>query len=91
MKGPRLRGLGSVVPRVMRTLCIAAVFTSLSLLGCVPMGTTGDSPTPVDGGDSPVADFALLDVNPTSVRYDTPVSPRDYIGRVTAWYFGHAT
>lgn len=63
-----------------------------SLLGCMPMATDGgDGPTPVDGGSTPVADFSLTDVNATSPRFDTPVSPRDYIGRVTAWYFGHAT
>lgn len=37
------------------------------------------------------ADFAIRDVNPASARYDEPVSPRDYLGRVSAWYFGHAT
>jgi hypothetical protein len=68
-----------------------------SLLLCAPLlacGMTtdgGDGPMAVDGGSTPVADFSLTDVNPTSPRTGTPVSPRDYIGRVTAWYFGHAT
>jgi hypothetical protein len=35
--------------------------------------------------------FSLLDVNPKSVRHGESVSPRDYLGKVSAWYFGHAT
>ena len=38
-----------------------------------------------------VPDFSLVDVNTTSEKFEQQVSPRDYIGRVTAWYFGHAT
>ncbi len=36
-------------------------------------------------------DFSLLDVNPASPTANQPVSPRDYLMRVSAWYFGHAT
>lgn len=35
--------------------------------------------------------FQLLDVNTTSTTYDTMVSPRDYVGTVTAWYFASVT
>jgi len=38
-----------------------------------------------------VPDFALTDVNSTSTTYDTLVSPRDFLGEVSAWYFGHST
>ena len=38
-----------------------------------------------------VADLSLLDTNPTSLTYNQRVSPRDYLGQVTGWYFGHAT
>ena len=38
-----------------------------------------------------VADFSLLDTNPTSLTYNQRVSPRDTLGQVTGWYFGHAT
>jgi hypothetical protein len=38
-----------------------------------------------------VADFSLLDVNPHSATYNRPVSPRDFLGEVSAWYFGHPT
>ena len=40
---------------------------------------------------SQVADFQLLDVNETSSTFNQRISPRDYIGQVTGWYFGHAT
>jgi hypothetical protein len=49
------------------------------------------------GGESgpevmlPVPDFHVMDVNQSSVTHDQPVSPRDYLQRVSAWYFGHAT
>lgn len=36
-------------------------------------------------------DFHLQDVNPNSARSGQAVSPRDYLGKVSAWYFGHAT
>lgn len=38
-----------------------------------------------------VAEFSLLDVNPTSQTYDQLVSPSDFRGQVSAWYFGFAT
>lgn len=38
-----------------------------------------------------VADFSLLDVNPTSSTANQAVSPRDYLQRVSGWYFGHST
>ena len=54
-----------------------------------------DSP-PTPTGPSPAVgevmpDFTLLDVNPGSPRFGQAVSPRDYLGQVSAWYFGHAT
>jgi hypothetical protein len=36
-------------------------------------------------------DFALKDLNPNSATHDSTISPRDYLGNVSAWYFGHAT
>ncbi len=35
--------------------------------------------------------FSLVDVNTTSSTYNQPVSPGDYAGAVSGWYFGHAT
>lgn len=50
------------------------------------------------GGDKPsqpptgiVPDFTLTDVNPNSASYQQAVSPREYLQKVSAWYFGHAT
>lgn len=64
--------------------------------GCnvtMPVGQAGgDGP---DGGlavaDDALADFSLVDVNPNSMRYQETVSPRDYLGQISAWYFGHST
>lgn len=43
-------------------------------------------------GDSQmVPDFLLDDVNPNSATSGQQVSPRDYLGLISAWYFGHAT
>ena len=49
-----------------------------------------DAATPTVGAAA-VVDFGLLDVNPTSLRSGQVVSPRDYLGSVSAWYFGHST
>ena len=38
-----------------------------------------------------VPNFALPDVNPNSETYNQTVSPRDFMGSVSGWYFGHAT
>lgn len=38
-----------------------------------------------------VPDFAILDANPNSATSGQFVSPRDHLGRVSAWYFGHST
>lgn len=38
-----------------------------------------------------IFDFSLTDVNATSATFDEPVSPRDYLSKVSGWYFGHAT
>jgi hypothetical protein len=40
-------------------------------------------------GEAP--EFSLPDVNPNSPRSGQRVSPHDYDGRVTAWYFTHST
>ena len=41
--------------------------------------------------DEPVPDFSLIDENETSATYSQAVSPRDYTGVVSAWYFGHSS
>ncbi len=59
------------------------------LAGLLANGCSDDDPTaPVT---TPMPDFTMLDVNPTSASYDQGVSPRDYLQKVSAWYFGHST
>ncbi len=53
--------------------------------GCCGPGTTGGDPVE----QAPA--FLLEDVNATSASYGDLVSPRAYLGRVSAWYFGQAT
>lgn len=63
----------------------------LSLAVVVIAGCGDDGPSRPLLGDTPAPDFAVRDVNPNSPRNGELVSPRDYIGEVSAWYFGHAT
>jgi hypothetical protein len=49
------------------------------------------APTPPELPEGAVPEFAALDVNPTSSRLGEVISPRDYLGSVSAWYFGHST
>jgi hypothetical protein len=46
-------------------------------------------PGPAKGSVAP--DFLLVDVNPNSPLHGTQVTPRQRLGMVSAWYFGHAT
>jgi hypothetical protein len=41
--------------------------------------------------DQTVSDFSLMDVNTLSPTSGEPVSPRDYLCKVSGWYFGHST
>lgn len=60
------------------------VFVALITLGCAD-----DKPTTPAGTRMP--DFSLQDVNSNSATTGAAVSPRAYLTRVSAWYFGHAT
>lgn len=42
-------------------------------------------------GELALPDFSLVDVNETSPTFGQEVSASDYLGEVSAWYFGHAT
>jgi len=50
----------------------------------------GATETPELSNDA-LPDFSLPDVNANSTRYQETVSPRDYLGQISAWYFGQAT
>jgi hypothetical protein len=65
-------------------LGILLLSATLWALGC----NDNSNPTPLTGL---APDFALKDVNPNSATHDSTISPRDYLSKVSAWYFGHAT
>ena len=65
----------------------SAALAAVLLTAC----TWNDGVTGPTAGPAAVVDFGLLDVNPTSARSGEIVSPRDYLGAVSAWYFGHST
>ena len=63
----------------------ATLVVVVMLTGCAQEATAPTlSPTAA-------ADFALPDVNPSSVSFGRQIAVRDYEGWVSAWYFGHAT
>ena len=71
--------------------CLLAVLSFLALPSC-GCSTCGDPPPVVSG--APLAQaphFLLEDVNDTSASHATQISPRAYLGGISAWYFGHAT
>lgn len=55
-----------------------------------PAGNTDSGVTMMASG-AQVPDFHLVDLNPASARAGQTVSPRDYAGVVTGWYFLHTT
>ena len=69
-----------------RTL-LPALLLAAGSVGCGQDSTQGP---PLGAGQEAPA-FSVVDVNPTSPRSGEMVSPRDYLERVSAWYFGHAT
>jgi hypothetical protein len=83
---------GSSAAGLARLLRAHALLAALCLAaGCsTDPATAPEEPEPEPSPD-PAPDFSLRDVNATSARFDQMVSPRDYQGGVSAWYFGHAT
>ena len=65
----------------------ASVLGALVLTGCDET-RQGDTEPPEIG--AVLSDFALEDVNATSATVGQAISPRDYQGMASAWYFGHA-
>lgn len=72
------------------TTSSAATTTTGAGAGVGGTASSGGAPPMLAVGDL-VADFSLLDVNPTSSTANQAVSPRDYLQRVSGWYFGHST
>ena len=76
-------------PRVELFRTRASLALSLVVvLGVLSSACDGKRP---DFSTAPMPDFSLQDVNPASVTFDERVSPREFEGRISAWYFGHAT
>jgi len=71
----------------------SCLLAALGLAVLLASGCGGSSSPPA--GNVPVGDvapdFTLEDVNPASPTAAQDVSPRDYLTKVSAWYFGHAT
>jgi hypothetical protein len=59
------------------------------LAACAEPIPKGDCGTGDLAGGMP--DFCLVDINPTSPRSGDSISPRDYLGEVSGWYFIHST
>jgi hypothetical protein len=70
----------------LRRALLPAVLLALLLSGC-----GRDRHDPVRPVGQAVPDFALLDLNPNSATTGRAVSPRQHVGKVSAWYFGHST
>ena len=52
--------------------------------------TDDDTSTPQDTGESypfSLYNFTLTDVNPFSSSYGSDITPSDYLGQVSGWYF----
>jgi hypothetical protein len=62
-----------------------------SLIGCSLIPNNPGSAEIPKPSDDALPDFSLVDVNANSARYQETVSPRDYLGLISAWYFGHST
>jgi hypothetical protein len=74
--------------RTSRRLAVTGLLIFVVGTGCDDKSSVLES-TPPPG--PVVSDFSLDDTNPTSPRFGTSVSPRDYLGQISAWYFGTAT
>ena len=70
----------------LRRLAAAALVLG-ALAGCYGKQ---DSPTRPPA-DQAAPDFSLVDQNPNSTTAGKAVSPRQYLTKASAWYFGHAT
>jgi len=89
----RLRGVSGVFVRANRSRGLVSRLWHLRI-GCArvedarkELSLSGDPPP----GEPAMPDFALADVNPNSSSFQRNVSPRDFLGMASAWYFGHAT
>lgn len=76
--------------RAERGLLLAVLVVGLAGLAACTTIVPGDG-DPAEPAADALPEFAVADANPASARFGENVSPRDYLGEVSAWYFGHAT
>ena len=69
-----------------RTVLVLSCLSAFALTSCGK-----DTPDPVKPHTVNVTDFALTDLNAASPLAGQPVSPHQFTGKISAWYFGHAT
>ncbi len=77
-------GSGSSVDSASTDTAVGSTASTATTAATAQTGHTGGAPVQV-------VNFALDDVNPTSATFEEAVRPRDQIGRVSVWYFGHST
>jgi hypothetical protein len=63
----------------------------LAALLVVLAGCGGDDISGPGTGQVAAPDFHLADVNTASATHGVQISPRRYLGEISAYYFGHAT
>lgn len=76
---------------IYRLAVLAFVALAVLPMGCSDDGSEKTILEPTTLPEDAAPDFAILDINPDSPRHDEMVSPRDYVGHISAYYFGHAT
>lgn len=90
--GMRKRRIGSWLETLeIRQALAADTVAEVSTAGGLAATAVASDQAEGELGANPVPDFSLTDVNPNSATYNQTVSPRQYLGKITAWYFGHST
>jgi hypothetical protein len=79
------------VRALLSPLTRAAVLAAALLAAACGGGTEVEEIGPGLDTGALAPDFSLPDVNPGSPTYTTLVSPRQRLGKISAWYFAHAT
>ena len=76
---------------------LVAILRTAVLLAAVPFvlpacgGGCCDGPAGAGPLPQTAPAFSLEDVNDTSHTHQETLSPRDYMGWISVWYFGHST
>jgi hypothetical protein len=79
--------LHALLARLTRPAVLAAALALAACGGGTEVEAVGPGPTVGELA----ADFSLPDHNPSSPSFSALVSPRQFLGKISAWYFGHAT